>query len=298
MDITNSILSYRRYLKRRNYSGHTVTHYLNDLKQFLVWVDVPIEQVSERKVSAYIDCLLERRKKPKTINCHLNAIRRFYDFLRYEEGLRLSNPVKKGSSVRMPRPLPKHLKDEEVEGLLHCVRKPRDRALFTLILRTGLRVAEIAQLTVAAVDFRRGRILIHAGKGNKGRVVYISPDAMKALVAYLKFRPSCRSKHVFLVEKGPCRGQPLSVRGIQKRMEHYAKRSGIRASCHHLRHTMATQMLNAGAALATIQDLLGHSSVTTTQRYCKVSNLRVQQDYYKAMQKLLEETAHPKAPAP
>ena len=82
----------------------------------------------------------------------------------------------------------------------------------------------------------------------------------------------------------------MSVRGIQKRMEYYARKSRLRVSSHQLRHTMATQMLNAGADLATIQDLLGHTSVVTTQRYCKVSNVRVQQDYYRAMDRLEERT--------
>jgi len=256
-----------------------------------VWVDVPIQEVTVRKVSEYIDFLLDTRRKPKTINCHLNAIRRFYDYLHYEEHLKVEIPVKRGYCLRMPQPLPKHLKEEEVARFLHSVRAPRDRAIFTLMLRTGLRVAEVAGLSLPAIDFRHGRLLVHAGKGNKGRVVYISHDAMKALVEYLRYRPSSRSTYVFLVEKGPLRGQPLSIRGIQKRMEYYAQKAGVRTSCHHLRHTMATQMLNAGAPLATIQDLLGHTSVTTTQRYCKVSNLKVQQDYYKAMEIVMNRTS-------
>jgi integrase len=85
--------------------------------------------------------------------------------------------------------------------------------------------------------------------------------------------------------------QPLSlVRGIQKRIEYYAKRSKVKVSCHRLRHTMATQLLNADADLATIQDLLGHGQITTTQRYCWVSNLKVQRDYYKAVEVVLQRT--------
>ena len=84
------------------------------------------------------------------------------------------------------------------------------------------------------------------------------------------------------------RGRPLSVRGIQKRIEYYARKSGLNVSCHQLRHTMATQLLNADADLATIQDLLGHGQITTTQRYCRVANLKVQRDYYKAMELVLQ----------
>jgi hypothetical protein len=86
------------------------------------------------------------------------------------------------------------------------------------------------------------------------------------------------------------RGNPLSVREIQKRMEYYARKSGLNVSCHRLRHTMATQLLNADADLATIQDLLGHGQITTTQRYCRVANLKVQRDYYKAMKVVLQRT--------
>ncbi len=85
--------------------------------------------------------------------------------------------------------------------------------------------------------------------------------------------------------------KPLSVRGIQKRIEYYARESGLNVSCHRLRHTMATQLLNADADLATIQDLLGHSQITTTQRYCRVANLKVQRDYYKAMEVVLRAQA-------
>jgi site-specific recombinase XerD len=99
-----------------------------------------------------------------------------------------------------------------------------------------------------------------------------------------------KEKRVFLVQKGPLRGKPLSVRGIQKRIEHYTHKAGIEASCHHLRHTMATQLLNADADLVTIQDLLGHSRITTTQCYCRVSNLKVQRDYYKAINVVLQRT--------
>jgi len=190
----------------------------------------------------------------------------------------------------MARPLPKHLKDEQADHLLDMVCKPRDRALFMLMLRSGLRVAELAQLTFETVDFRRGRLWVRAGKGNKDRVVYVSPDAMRALVDYIRCRPKSRAKRIFLVEKGPHRGEPISVRGIQKRMEYYARKAGLASSCHHLRHTMATQMLNAGAELSTIQDLLGHRCVTTTQQYCKVSNLKVQKDYYEAMEKVMKRT--------
>ena len=117
-------------------------------------------------------------------------------------------------------------------------------------------------------------------------MVYISQDAHEALTAYLKLRSRYRPKSVFLVDKGTYKGQAISVRGIQKRIEYYAKKTRIDVSCHRLRHTMATQLLNAEAEVETIQDLLGHNWITTTQRYCKVSDLKVQRDYFNAMDRV------------
>jgi site-specific recombinase XerD len=160
--------------------------------------------------------------------------------------------------------------------------------MFKIMLRCGLRVEEVANLTLKSLDLKRGRIYVQHGKGGKDRVVYISEDAYQALKEYFKVRPTSRAKNIFLVEKGTYRGRPLSVRGIQKRMEYYARKTGLKISCHHLRHTMATQMLNADADIVTIQDLLGHERLKTTQRYAKISNLKVQRDYYKAMEVVVQ----------
>ena len=257
----------------------------------MLWVDVPIEHVNYQKINAYIDYLLARRLRPKTINCHLNSIRRFYSYLCYEEQIAISNPVKTGCKLRLSQPLPKHLKDEEVLWLFNVMKNYRDRAMFMLMLRCGLRVEEVANLSLAAIDWRRKRLYVFNGKGQKDRVVYISHDTYDALAAYVKQRLSLRVKKVFLVEKGTHKGKPLSVRGIQKRMEYYAKKAGLPVSCHQLRHTMATQLLNADADLVSIQDLLGHSRIKTTQRYCRVSNLKVQRDYFNAMEEVMKRTA-------
>ena len=277
-------------MKRRNFSKHTVKNYLNTLKHFAIWLDVPVEEVTPKKVLAYIDLLLDKNLKPKTINCHLDSIRGFYQYLRAEEELSVPNPVKTGYALKLSKPLPKHLRDEQISTLLRVITKARDRAMFMLMLRCGLRVEEVANLSLAAMDLKRRRIYVLNGKGTKDRVVYVSNDAYDALMHYLRLRPRSRAKRVFLVEKGIYTGKPISVRGIQKRMEYYAGKAGLKISCHHLRHTMATQMLNADADLITIQDILGHSRIKTTQRYSKVSNLKVQRDYFKAMEVVMQRT--------
>ena len=290
MELTDPIGRYRRFLKRRNCSAHTVKNYINILGHFSHWLQIPVEEVTTKETDAYMDRLLRDRKKPKTINCHLGCIHAFYDYLIEDERMSLVNPVRKNYRLRLPRPLPKHLRDEQITTLFTEISDTRDRAIFTLMLRCGLRVEEVARLTADAIEYRRRQLYVFNGKGGKDRVVYLSDDAMVALQAYMQKRKWSKEKRVFLVQKGPLRGKPISVRGIQKRIEYYAQKTGIQVSCHHLRHTMATQLLNADADLVTIQDLLGHSKITTTQCYCRVSNLKVQRDYYKAINVVLQRT--------
>jgi site-specific recombinase XerD len=287
MEITE-LIRYRRALKRKNYSTHTVKSYVNILGQFIRWLSVPLPEVTSKEIGGYVDHLLRKRRTPKTITCHLQTIRLFFDYLINEEGRSILNPVTR-ISLRLPKPLPRHLKDDQVRRLFDGITDLRDRAMFMLMLRCGLRVQEVAELTVDAVEYGRRQIFVFHGKGAKDRVVYTSEDTQSALLAYLAKRSS-KSRGLFLVQKGPMRGKPLSVRGIQKRIEYYSKKIGMDVSCHRLRHTMATQLLNADANLATLQDLLGHSQITTTQRYCRVANLKVQRDYYKAMQIVLQGT--------
>jgi site-specific recombinase XerD len=293
MQMINVIVNFRRYLKRRNYSPHSVKYYLNILTQFVRWVDVPLEWVTAKKIDDYMDYLHQKRMQPASINSYVAIIRVFYNYLKYEEKVNLSNPIKPGCRLRVPRPLPRSLREEEIEQLFDAIQSTRDWAMFRLMLRCGLRVEEVSNLTLRAIDLKRRRVMVVNGKGSKDRVVYLSDDAADALVVYLKQRSCCRVKKVFLVDKGTYKGRPISVRGIQKRMEYYVKKTGVRVTCHRLRHTMATQLLNAEAEVETIQDLLGHNWITTTQRYCKVSNVKVQRDYFKAMAVILERSSQP-----
>ena len=293
MHMTHVIINFRRHLKRRNYSKHTIKYYLNIIKQYVIWVDVALELATPEKVDMYIDHLLRKRMHPASINLYLAIIRVFYDYLKYEENVDLINPVNRNRRLRVPRPLPRSLRDQEVEKLFGAIKNKRDIAMFKLMLRCGLRVEEVSNLTLGVIDFKRRKLIVQQGKGGKGRVVYISNDAQDALIAYLKLRSRNRTRRVFLVEKGTYKGQAISVRGIQKRIEYYAKKTRINVSCHRLRHTMATQLLNAEAEVETIQDLLGHNWITTTQRYCRVSNLKVQRDYFKAMRNVLQRSAQP-----
>ncbi len=278
-------------MKRKNYSELTVKNYLHRLKLFFSWLPAKLEVASSTDVKNYIDYLLEKKMSPRTINCHLSTVRGFYDYLIYEEEVSLKNPVARGKMLREPTPLPMYLHDNELRLFLEGVSSIRDLAMFMLMLRCGLRVQEVVNLTLDVIDYRHSRILVKSGKGGKDRTVYISNDAAVALAKYLRKRPRTSERQIFLAEQGRYKGKPISVRAVQKRIEHYAREIGISVTCHRLRHTMATQLLNADADIVSIQEMLGHSRIKTTQRYSKLLNLKAQRDYFKAMEVVMEKTS-------
>jgi site-specific recombinase XerD len=289
MEPIDIIIRYKRFLKRVNYSEKTIRNYLYTSKKFISWLDVPVEKVKSEIVFEYLGFLHNKRLKPRTINSYLNAISRFYKYLYYEEKIKIKNPVKPTYMQILPKPLPRFLRTEEIDKLFHFIKGKRDVAMFILMLRSGLRVEEVASLTLRAIDFKRKMIVVFNGKFRKDRIVYFSEDTNNALQDYLKTRKSSRAKRIFLVQKGLYKGRPISIRGIQKRIEYYAIKTGINVSCHSLRHTMATQLINANAMLVTVQELLGHNCIQSTQRYAKISKAKVRKDYFEAMDIVMEQ---------
>ena len=289
MDHIEIITKFRRFLKRVNYSHKTIISLIFSVKGFTKWLDMPLEEVTSRTISDYIEYLQNRRLKAKTINNYVGGISRFYEYLYHEEKLKILNPVTSLHKQLLPKPLPKFLTEEEVDILFKCIQNKRDKSMFLLMLRCGLRVEEVTNLTLPVIDFNHKRILVLNGKFRKDRIVYMSADTVYALKDYLEIRPRSKVRQVFLVQKGLYRGGPISTRGIQKRIEKYATETGLTVSCHRLRHTMATQLLNADAMLATVQELMGHDCIYSTQRYAKVLNPKVRRDYFKAMEIVMEQ---------
>src|SRR5262249_28859605 len=177
-------------------------------------------------------------------------------------------------------------------GQVHALSPQRakrmDRAVFPLILRCGLRVSEVAQLKLAHLDWEQQALHIVQGKGRKDRCVYLSPDAVASVQQCLAQHPGARAQgYVFWNRKRT--QQPLSVKAIQKKMERYAKAAGFTASCHSLRHTFASTLLEHGAEVVAIRDFLGHSQIASSERYAKISSQKIKQEYMRTMQKILQQ---------
>jgi site-specific recombinase XerD len=148
-------------------------------------------------------------------------------------------------------------------------------------------VSEVAQLKVRDLDWSQQALLIAQGKGRKDRRVSLSADAVESVHACLQQRPSTvPGALVFWNQQRPCR--PLSVKAIQKKIQQYANAAGITASCHSLRHTFASNLLEQGAELMSIRELLGHASMSSSERYAKLSNQHVKQEYVRTMKKVLQ----------
>ena len=178
MEITDR---YRRSLKRKNYSSYTIKNYMNRIDHFTLWLRIPLPRVTRKEMGAYVDHLFRKRLSPKTITCHLQTLHLFFEYLIDEEKIEMTNPITR-VSIRLPKPLPRSLKDGEVEKLLAVISDARDRAMFMLMLRSGLRVEEVAHLTVDAVEYRKRQVFVANGKGAKDRVIYLSDDAASALL--------------------------------------------------------------------------------------------------------------------
>jgi site-specific recombinase XerD len=151
------------------------------------------------------------------------------------------------------------------------------------------RVSEVANLKMSNIDWEQEALLIEQGKGRKDRRLYLSADALASLQECLQLRPSCISdEHFFWNQKR--KNQGLSIKAIQKKMERYAKASQVVASCHSLRHTFASNLLEEGAEVISIKEFLGHESISSSERYARLSNPKIKQIYLQTIKKVIEKT--------
>jgi site-specific recombinase XerD len=278
------------HLRTRNYAAHTIANYALDLQLFFATCDdKPVREITWREVDHFIACQHQQKLAATTINRRLNALKRFFDYLVVEREELPGNPLKPSHYLRLGKPLPKKLTQEQVQQFFAQIENRADRALFLLMLRCGLRVSEVAQLKLTDIDWMQKSLRIEQGKGRKDRIVYLSGDVLEALRECQTLRPAQVPGNAFFWNQKQ-RERPLSIKAIQKKMERYAQAAGITASCHSLRHTFASNLLEEGAQIISIKEFLGHSSVTASERYARLSNAHIKQTYLETMKKVIAKT--------
>ena len=289
--MNDPLSAFLRYLAlERDASPHTLRSYRSDLAEFgrFVGPGKGLDTVDARTVRGYLAHLHARRLEPASVGRKLAALRSWFRFL-VRRGALQRNAAREVRGPRLPKKLVSFLPIDEATALvegkaLRGAARPRDLAILELLYASGLRVSELAALTLDAVD-RAGRTVRVLGKGRKERIVPFGASAARALEAYLTDRAATR---------GPLftnhRGGRLTPRAIHAIVRRSAVAAGIarRVSPHTLRHTFATHLLDAGADLRAIQEFLGHSRLSTTQRYTHVGADQLMRVY---------DAAHPRARA-
>ena len=283
------LLRFNKWLRRR--SPHTTTHrhYANDLELFFAWAGKPPNQITLRDVDAYVEHCQRRGHAVATVNRRLAALRSLYHFLDIESDGAPPCPVlPKRHFIRQGRRLPRDVEDADLQRLFAVVDSVRDRAMFLLMLRCGLRVGEVRNLSLGDLYLQPtpGSLprLWLRGKNGSQRVAYLSSQARAALENWLALRPDARDEGVFLSRLG----RRVSVRNIQDRLVRYCRRAHVHVTCHQLRHTFARHLVEARVPVTSVQKLLGHARIRTTQTYLHISDHQVQADYEAAMAEICQ----------
>lgn len=304
----------------KNASVHTLSNYRRDLVQFFLFLggneahvfrdcqkdkkkitnhentvlfkeedvsDRDVLKVAHFDVRRFLGELQKHHYERSSMIRKVASLRSFYKFL-WLEGVMQENPMSSVSSPRSKRPLPSFLTLDEVDRLLKAVEggdwiQTRDRAILEFLYSSGLRVSELASLRLEDVDFGSELIKVR-GKGKKERLIPVGGWALKALRAYLGSRLEIRTQYIFVNKKGA----RLTPRSIERLLKKYAHAAGIlkKVTPHTLRHTCATHLLDRGADLRSVQEMLGHANLSTTQIYTHVTAEKLKKIY---------DTAHPRA---
>jgi integrase/recombinase XerC len=290
----HAIDQFTRYLAiERNVSPHTLAAYASDLAQFREFVqrergaDVGADSVDHLLIRRWLAFLYKDHQK-SSIGRKLAAIRAFFKYM-VREGVVTKNPAELVATPKKEKRIPFHLNIDEVTALVESPREGdllslRDRAILETLYSCGIRVSELTGLDVGGVDLAEGLMRVF-GKGGKERVVPIGRHARQAISDYLLARGNPAFDAPFLLN---ARGGRLTSRSVARTVDKYILllATSKKISPHTLRHTFATHMLEAGADLRAIQELLGHASLSTTQKYTHVSIDRLMEVY---------DRSHPKA---
>jgi integrase/recombinase XerC len=297
---------YVNYLQyERNASPHTVRNYRSDLLQFRDYLAegrataaVDVRSVDALRIRGFLSILFERQEKKSSIARKLSAVRAFFKFLK-REGVLAENPSTIVSTPKQDRTLPRIMTEEEMNTFLDSVAEAtktgelamrRDRALLEMLYASGLRVSELVGLDLRSVNFGDCMVLVR-GKGRKERIVPFGSKAKQALEDYLPVRQRILQERKKSGQQAlflNVWGERLTTRSVDRLVKKYVRHYGpaVKVSPHSLRHAFASHLLTEGADLRAIQEMLGHASLSTTQKYTQVSIKQLIEVYDKT---------HPKA---
>lgn len=299
------IAGFVRYLQyERNASPHTIRNYQSDLEQFHLFLSegdpnapVNLDSIDALRIRGFLAHLFSNEKKKTSIARKLAAVRAFFKFLT-RENILSANPSSTVSTPKLDKTLPRIMTEEEMNTFLDQVAKAaqshepailRDRAILELLYASGLRVSELVGLDLRAVNFGEGMVLVR-GKGNRERIVPFGSKAKQAITDYLPAREKIlmdakKSSNALFLNM---HGGRLTTRSVDRLVKAYVRAMGpnVKVSPHSLRHAFASHLLTEGADLRAIQEMLGHKSLGTTQKYTQVSIKQLIEVYDKA---------HPKA---
>lgn len=268
----------------RDASPHTLRAYTKDLEEFLLFIDKEPTDIDNLDIRSFLASLHYRKLKKSSIARKLATVRSFFKYL-HREGLIKKNPAKLVSSPKVQKPLPRFLTVDEAFVLMEApkgdtFRMERDKAVLELLYSSGLRVSELTTLDINDIDIKESLVRIR-GKGKKERIVPVGSKAMEAIKNYLPERVLLKKKSQALFLNN--RGGRLTQRTIRRIVFKYGRMIALKGylSPHVLRHTFATHLLHGGADLRSIQELLGHSSLSTTQRYTHVDIAHLMEVYNK-----------------
>jgi integrase/recombinase XerC len=293
--VINEIGDFLDYLTyERNVSGNTVTAYRNDLESFTGFLcndyftmardQLDLRRVDHLAVRAYLAHLARRKLSRSSIARHLSAMRSFFKYL-MREAVVDANPARTVATPKREKHLPSVMQPSDVALLIEQPDTStslglRDRAFLELLYASGLRIAELVGIDIDDVELR-ARLVKVRGKGAKERIVPFGSKAEEAIRAWLAARDAPAEEESLFVNY---RGERITARSVRRLFDGYVRDAALRAgiSPHTMRHSFATHLLNAGADLRTIQELLGHASLSTTQKYTHLKDWELMKVYRKA----------------
>jgi len=277
---------YLSHLYRKNCRSGTIESNQISIRLFLKFIGnqrgiMHLDQVTRRNIEAFVEHEQDRGLKAKTVSVRLMVVHAFLRFLVEGEVIN-PNILRKKIRVKVPEALPRAIEPENIKALFAVIDHIRDRAMFLMLLRRGMRIGELLDLKIPEVNLKEKKVIIYeAQKTRVGRVVYFSDDAKEALGSWLKARDP-KKEFVFY---GQGRNR-LGYTGAQLRFEKYIEAAGLSAkgyTIHCLHYTFASELLNAGMRLECLQPLLGHTSLEVTRRYARLTDRTREEEYFRAM---------------